>query len=459
MNSLDYRGSLEDEAALAAALSQAGDEPDAASARAALLAQAAALVPEASARRAFCVPGRIEVFGKHTDYAGGRTMVVAAQRGLALVAAPRGDRAVRISSVTMGQTVAFDLEPDLVPQPGHWSNYPMTVARRIARNFPGPLAGADVAFASDLPLAAGMSSSSALVVGVFLVLAEINRLEERPEFKAAIADPTDLAGYLGTIENGQSFGPLAGDRGVGTFGGSEDHTAILHGQPGRISQYSYCPVRFERTVDLPRTHVFAVAASGVIAEKTGAAKDLYNAVSARAAALLDVWRGATGQTARHLAEILATGPGAAERLARHVAASRRDDFDADSLARRLAHFQAESHEIIPAAGDALVRGDLAAFGREAARSQDLAERLLGNQVPETSALAALALQCGADAASSFGAGFGGSVWALVARTRADSFLDQWREAYASAFPHRAPMAAFFTTSAGPGALRVVHRLF
>ena len=41
------------------------------------------------------------------------------------------------------------------------------------------------------------------------------------------ARPTDLAGYLGTVENGRTFGPLAGDTGVGTFGGSEDHTAIL----------------------------------------------------------------------------------------------------------------------------------------------------------------------------------------------------------------------------------------
>ncbi len=37
---------------------------------------------------------------------------------------------------------------------GHWANYPMSVVRRIARNFAGPLRGANVAFASDLPPAA-----------------------------------------------------------------------------------------------------------------------------------------------------------------------------------------------------------------------------------------------------------------------------------------------------------------
>ncbi len=40
-------------------------------------------------RHAWWVPGRIEVFGKHTDYAGGRTLVCPVPRGFAVVAAPR----------------------------------------------------------------------------------------------------------------------------------------------------------------------------------------------------------------------------------------------------------------------------------------------------------------------------------------------------------------------------------
>ena len=47
----------------------------------------------------------------------------------------------------------------------------------------------------------------------------------------------NLVEYLGCIENGQSFGILTGESGVGTFGGSEDHTAILCARAGQISQY------------------------------------------------------------------------------------------------------------------------------------------------------------------------------------------------------------------------------
>ena len=36
------------------------------------------------------VPGRIEVLGKHTDYAGGRSLLCAVERGFCVTAVPRG---------------------------------------------------------------------------------------------------------------------------------------------------------------------------------------------------------------------------------------------------------------------------------------------------------------------------------------------------------------------------------
>ncbi len=35
--------------------------------------------------------------------------------------------------------IRFHVDPELTPQTGSWSNYPMTVARRVARNFPGAM--------------------------------------------------------------------------------------------------------------------------------------------------------------------------------------------------------------------------------------------------------------------------------------------------------------------------------
>jgi galactokinase len=143
----------------------------------------------------------------------------------------------------------------------------MTVARRVARNFAGDLHGAEIAIASNLPSAAGLSSSSALTIAIFLALDAVNDLHHRDEYLANIRSNEDLAGYLAAVENGQTFGTLIGDRGVGTLGGSQDHTAILCGRAGVLRQFGFCPVKHERDVPLPPDHVFVIAVSGVVAEK------------------------------------------------------------------------------------------------------------------------------------------------------------------------------------------------
>jgi len=457
---LGYRGDLQDRRALAGRLAEAGWSQAAASARAERFAAAAAALaerePRAADRRplAFFVPGRIEVLGKHTDYAGGRSMVVATERGFSLVAVPRDDSSVIVLDAVNRQSTEFELSPALTPTIGHWSNYPMTVARRIAQNFPGAYRGATIALASDLPPAAGMSSSSALMVAIFLALAEVNGLYERSEFRQNVRSLTDLAGYLGTVENGQSFGSLVGDRGVGTFGGSEDHTAMLCGRPGQVSQYAYCPVRFERVIPVPPTHTFAVGVSGVAAEKTGAAMEKYNTASRLAQELVEIWQRETGRSEPHLAAIVGSGPDAEHRLVAAVQIIGREWEEDKPLLRRLRHFVAENEEILPAAGDCLARGDVAAFGLLVDRSQRGAEELLGNQIAETSYLASAAHGAGAAAASAFGAGFGGSVWALVAVSDAEDFLAAWAGPYRTRFPVHAGSAAFFITGAGPASVRV-----
>jgi galactokinase len=77
--------------------------------------------------------------------------------------------------------------------------------------------------------------------------------------------------------------------------------------------------------------------------------------------------------------------------------------------------------------------------------------MLKNQVPETVHLARRARELGATAASAFGAGFGGSVWALVTREGAEEFLRRWRDDYSRHFPQHAARARFFGTTAGPAA--------
>jgi galactokinase len=125
-----------------------------------------------------------------------------------------------------------------------------------------------------------------------------------------------------------------------------------------------------------------------------------------------------------LAAALRSGPTAADKLRELAQAAASDDMPADWLRDRLSHFVREDARA-EAAVAAFSDGDAAQLGALAADSQRDAEILLGNQVPATSQLAADARTQGAFAACSFGAGFGGAVWALSLTDDAEAFAKRW----------------------------------
>lgn len=412
------------------------------------------LVPSTDDAIRFWVPGRIEFLGKHTDYAGGRSLLCAIERGFCVVATPRTDHRMRIRDARSGELVEGALDPENDGTAGHWGNYPLTVARRLGANFALPLVGGDIAFASDLPVAAGISSSSALVVATFLVLSELNQLQSRAEFHQSIDSNESLAEYLGAVENGLSYRAFPGERGVGTFGGSEDHAAILCGQPDALVQYAFCPVRFERTTALPLDHTFVIATSGVIAEKTGAALESYNRLATLARGAAARWRQATGRSDGTLGDALRSAGGDKDVVTAAVRDGSMDTGEASAFVERVEQFAVESEEIIPAAAEALASGRLPELGSLVDRSMQNAERLLHNQIPETVFLARRSRELGAVAASAFGAGFGGSVWALVRRDEANVFAARLADDYRERFPQHANLAETFVTRAAPPATMI-----
>ncbi len=446
---------------LAARLCASGMSRGEAHAKAELFRRCAAaldgLVGERSVTSAplyFFVPGRIEVLGKHTDYAGGRSLLCAMERGFALLAMPRDDSRLRVVDAIKGEIRELALDPELAATRGDWSNYVATVARSMARHFPAARRGADIAFASDLPAASGMSSSSALVIGIFLALAAVNQLTDDATYSRVITSPEALGGYLGALESGRSYGPFAGELGVGTKGGSQDQTAILCCRAGMLSRYSFCPVRAEGEIPFPADRAFVVAYCGIAAEKTSSALHQYNEASLAVTEIVRLWNQSAGRADASLADAIESAPGAKNDIRTVLRRSGAGEFTSQRLLDRFEQFVSESFDIIPQAADAFARGDHAAIRHLVDRSQRGAESLLGNQVPETIALCRLALQHGADAASAFGAGFGGSVWALVAAGNADQFMAAWRESYGRAFPVAAASAEFFVTRPGPGAMRL-----
>lgn len=397
------------------------------------------------------VPGRIEVLGKHTDYAGGRSLVCALERGFCVQVAPRRDSIVRVCSLDRNDVFQTSLTSPVAGKAASWTQYVATVVSRLSLNFDRVNRGADIAFASDLPADAGMSSSSALVVATFIALSKANDLRSNTIFRGMISSGEELAAYLGAVENGRPFRDLLGDEGVGTFGGNQDQTAILCCEPGQLSRYGWDPVRREALLPVPRGFIFALGSSGVHAPKSGAARAKYNRVSLAARRLVELWNRDTGRSDPMLGSAVMGANGAADRIRTLASKSRGGGFTATYLKGRLEQFLAETLEIIPAASDALHRESMTEFGVVVDHSMRMAETHLGNQVPETVTLQRSARELGAVAASAFGAGFGGAVWALVAEREADAFLTRWAEGYRKKYRRASRDAVFFLSRAGPHA--------
>jgi galactokinase len=350
--------------------------------------------------RVWWTPGRLEVFGGHTDYAGGCSLVCAVPRGIVLAARRTLDGGALVTDTASSESVMFETPVDVSSFIG-WRRYVAVTLARLSRNFPVARCGCKIAFESTLPSASGMSSSSALMIAVASAVVSLNELRRQEAWMANIASPLDMAGYYACIENGRSFRTLDGDSGVGTHGGSEDLADVVG----------------------PRRWRFVIAPSHVRAEKTGGAQGGYNRLAADVQALLDLWN-VHEQPASSLAAALGSESGAIETLRTHVRASDLPEAEVERYLRRLEHFVRE---------DAIVRASLPAFrgantaqlGALSAESQDLAESLLRNQVPATARLADDARRLGAFAARSFGAGFGGSVWALLDAGAAAKFAEAW----------------------------------
>jgi galactokinase len=404
--------------------------------------------------RRYVAPGRVELVGKHVDYAGGRSLTCAVDRAIAATARAVDEPVLRVRDEGhRGVEVPLAADARRARGSARWATYVVAVARRFARDFPAARRGVDIVLRSDLPRSAGLSSSSALVVAVATALADANAMDDDPRWRDAVPDDLARAEYIGAMETGAPYGPFPGDEGVGARGGAQDHVAIVCGRADSVGQFSYLPARLERRVTWPSEYALAIGVSGVHATKTGNARARYNRVADATRALVRAWNAATGRADATLADALAGAPDAGDRLAA-LAARGAEEFSAEYLVPRLAQFREETTAIVPGVADALAARDLERAGALVDRSMAMAERALRNQVPETSALAREARSLGAVAASAFGAGFGGAVWAMVRTSEADAFVQRWRAAYVERFPVRGEHAQWLVTRPGPPAHEV-----
>jgi galactokinase len=315
-------------------------------------------------------PGRVNLIGEHIDYHGFPVLPMALRQRVEVKFEARRDRLIRASSGPYGVR-EFEWRDGLEPvAAGDWENYLRAAARAVARKW-GVGRGIDATVTSNLPAAAGLSSSSALIVALTLALLRANA------WSASFEDLMEI------LPEGEQF--------VGTRGGGMDHAAVLASRAGHASLVSFRPVAV-RHVPIPDDWAFVVADSGVRAEKSGAARERYNAVR--------------------------NSPGAA------------------------VHVAGESARV-SAAVAAMEAGDAAAFGRLMVESHLSLRDGLRVSHPELDRVVECAMEAGALGARLTGAGFGGSVVALSRREKLSAVQSAMSERW-----------TVFEAEGGAGALRL-----
>ena len=108
----------------------------------------------------YAAPGRINLIGEHTDYNNGYVFPGAVEQGIIAEIKPNGTRKVRAYSIDLKDYTEFSLDDEQGPK-ASWARYIFGVCREMMA-LGVPVEGFNTAFAGDVPLGAGMSSSAAL---------------------------------------------------------------------------------------------------------------------------------------------------------------------------------------------------------------------------------------------------------------------------------------------------------
>lgn len=119
--------------------------------------------------------GRINLIGEHTDYNGGFVFPGAIDKGMMVEIALNSTDKVRAYSVDLDSYVEFGFNEEDAPSES-WARYIFGVCREIIKRCGNVLKGFDTAFAGDVPLGAGMSSSAALESAFAFALNDIFNL-------------------------------------------------------------------------------------------------------------------------------------------------------------------------------------------------------------------------------------------------------------------------------------------
>jgi galactokinase len=187
-------------------------------------------------------PGRVNLIGEHTDYAGGLVLPVTIHLGVT-VRWRAAEGRVRIRSVELGETVDLPADPAVETRDDEgWARDVAGIVQVLAAAG-RPAAGIDAELSSTLPMGRGLASSAAVTVSLALALCRA---------ASFAVEPLALARLAADAERHARNVPV----------GLMDPAASLLGRRGH-ALFLDCGREEYRQVALPRGLELAVVDSGV----------------------------------------------------------------------------------------------------------------------------------------------------------------------------------------------------
>jgi galactokinase len=363
--------------------------------------------------RVAVAPGRVNLIGDHTDYNGLPVFPMAIARRVEILFRPRSDAWMRLASANGFENRDFETGAEIKPYAaGDWGNYVKAAAQALTQRY-GALRGLEGVVDGDIPPAAGLSSSSALLVAAALALLDANGI------------PARFAELMEVLPEGEHY--------VGTRGGGMDHAACLGGEAGKALKIDFTPFRVHPT-PVPAGWSFLVGHSLVRAEKSREVKAQYNA------------RRKASQAALKRFGAAATYPGL---LRRYTAA----ELVRQEKSPEFRHVMTEAARVEEAL-KAMCAADLERFGRLMQESHASLRDDFEVSHTEVDALVETFLAAGAAGARVTGAGFGGCVVALCRSAEKEAVLERVEREFYAIRPQKAGFGEYLMEAAPSAGARV-----
>jgi galactokinase len=141
-------------------------------------------------------PGRVNLIGEFTDYNNGFVLPMALEYRTSIAAAPNDSDRIVVRSEAAAETLTLEVGGAPRPEPaGRWANYPKGVLAGFLAEGLCPQ-GFDAFIASEVPMGAGLSSSSALAVAFATLLEAACGTQLDPQAKALLCQRAEHA-YAG----------------------------------------------------------------------------------------------------------------------------------------------------------------------------------------------------------------------------------------------------------------------